>query len=67
MQVREACKFVPGGGHLEDGISRQQAKVIAVCIAHDIHAYINDHREEYFRFLAEYGYEPDGEQAPRAC
>ena len=61
-------KYKPGGGHLEGDISQQQARLIAVYIAHDIRAYIDDHQEEYRAFLAEYGYEPDNDgEAPRAC
>lgn len=53
---------------MEGDISLQQARLMAVCIAHDIRAYIDDHQEEYRNFLVEYGYElyNDG-QAPRAC
>lgn len=53
---------------MEDGISQQQARVIAVCIAHDIRTYIDDHQEEYQRFLIEYGYGPaNADEALRAC
>lgn len=43
---------------MEPEISKQQARLVALGIAKDIRAYVDDHLAEYTEFLKEYGEQP---------